>query len=220
MNFKLKLLAVFVTVSSFIACNDNKTETAKTETVTNNMKTDSVTGNMKEMKMSGGMMASMNTMMEKMSSMKMSGDFDMDFANMMIEHHQGAIDMSKEELANGTDETIKTMARNIITKQTADIGMLREMVQTGKPSGMKHGEGTMEKMHAEMKAQMPGMQMSGNTDKDFANMMIAHHEGGMKMSKALLANGMNNNLKVMAKKSISGETKEISEFKVWLAANK
>ncbi len=216
---KLKLLAAFVIAFSFIACSYNKTETAKTETVTDNMKTDSMAGNMDEMKSDGGLMASMATMMDKMSSIKMSGDFDMDYANMMIEHHQGALDMSNIELAKGSDETMKTMARNIITKQTADIVMLREMVQTGKPSGMKHGEGEMEKMHADMKTQMSSMQMTGNLDKDFATMMIAHHEGGMKMSKALLANGMNDKLKDMAKKSISGEMKEISEFKAWLGAN-
>ncbi len=44
--------------------------------------------------MNNGLMASMNTMMDKMNSMKMCGDFDLDFANMMIAHHQGAIDMS------------------------------------------------------------------------------------------------------------------------------
>ncbi len=43
--------------------------------------------------------------------------FDLDFANMMIIHHQGAIDMSNEELKSGTDEKMKKMAEKIITKQ-------------------------------------------------------------------------------------------------------
>jgi uncharacterized protein (DUF305 family) len=115
---------------------------------------------------------------------------------------------------------MKSMAQNIITKQTGDIAKLREFVQSYKPSGMKHGEGELKKMLADMKSVMQGMQMTGNTDKDFASMMISHHEEGMKMSKAQLSNGMSQELKNMAKKGISHETKEIAEFKTWLTANK
>ncbi|MEJ7680312.1 MAG: DUF305 domain-containing protein [Segetibacter sp.] len=70
------------------------------------------------------LMSVMNASMAKMESMKMTGDFDLDFANMLIEHHQGAVDMSKVEVAKGTDEKIKSMAQNIITKQTEEIGKL------------------------------------------------------------------------------------------------
>ncbi|MEO5562794.1 MAG: DUF305 domain-containing protein [Chitinophagaceae bacterium] len=128
-------------------------------------------------KMDNGIMSSMNFMMDKMSSMKMSSDFDLNYASMMIEHHQGALDMSNLELSKGTDEKMKTMAQNIITKQSGDIAKLRNLVQTYKPSGMKHGEGVMEKMHAHMKSGVQGMQMTGNTDKDYASMMIVHHKG-------------------------------------------
>jgi len=155
-----------------------------------------------------------------MSNMKMSGDFDMDYANMMIEHHQGAIDMSNIQLSKGADEKMKAKAQAIITKQSGDIAKLKKFVQTYKPSGMKHGEGEIEKMHAEMKTAMKAMPMSGNIDKDYAVMMISHHEGGMKMSKAQVKNGMSASLKDMAKKGISHETKEIAELKTWLSGNK
>lgn len=39
------------------------------------------------------------------------------------------------------------------------------------------------------------------------------------MSEALLSNGMSTQLKNMAKKGISAETKEIAEFKAWLSGN-
>ena len=138
----------------------------------------------------------------------------------MIEHHQGAVDMANIELSKGSDEKMKSMAQNIITKQTGEIAKLREFVQSYKPSGMKHGEGELKKMLGGMESAMQGMQMTGNTDKDFASMMISHHEEGMKMSKAQMSNGMSKELKDMAKKGISHETKEIAEFKTWLSANK
>lgn len=226
MKNKIKLsIALAIGMFFITSCNNDKT-TTKTENMDNTKMTDMENDTMdKKMDMEGmnmdnGLMGSMNTMMDKMSNMKMNGDFDLDYANMMIEHHQGALDMANIELSKGTDEKMKTMAQNIITKQTADIAKLKEFVQTYKPSGMKHGEGDMEKMQAEMKTAMKAMQMSGNTDRDFATMMISHHENGMKMSQAQVKNGMSETLKDMAKKGISQETKEIAEFKTWLSGNK
>ena len=57
-----------------------------------------------------GLMTSMNSMIDRMKKVQMSGDFDIDLANMMIEHHQGAIDMSEQEVSSGKDEKIKAMA--------------------------------------------------------------------------------------------------------------
>ncbi len=109
------------------------------------------------------------------------------------------------------------MAQNIITQQKEEQDKLRETIKRSKPSGMKHGEGELEKSMADMKASLGGMQMTGNPDKDFAMMMIAHHESAVKMAKLQATNGMNNKLKQMAKRMISDQTKEINEFKAWLA---
>ncbi len=222
-------LAITLTTGLFFftACN-NGTSTATdkdtTETATmSNTKNDTMDKkmNMDDMKKDNGLMSSMNTMMDKMSSMQMSGDFDMDFANMMIEHHQGAIDMSQEELKSGTDEKMKSMAQNIISMQKEEQSKLKEIVKNSKPMKMgdeKHDE--LSKEMDNMKADMSKMQMTGNTDKDFAMMMVSHHESAVKMSKDELSHGMNAELKKMAKKGIEDQTKEISEFKSWLSANK
>lgn len=68
------------------ATDTDKTDTAATSSMQSET-TDSKMSMSDTMKMDNGLMSSMNTMMDKMSSMKMSDDFDMDFANMMIEHH-------------------------------------------------------------------------------------------------------------------------------------
>jgi uncharacterized protein (DUF305 family) len=227
MNIKIKLSIVLAAgMYLFTSCHNDKTVTGTEKadsTKITNTKNDTMDTKMDAndmTKMDNGLMSSMNAMMDKMSNMKMSGDFDLDFANMMIEHHQGAIDMSNIEIAKGTDEKIRGMAKNIITSQTEEIGMLRETIKNFKASGMKHGEGALQKTHSEMKTAMSGMQMAGTTDKDFATMMISHHESAVKMFKAELANGMNDKLKQMAKKGIADQTKEIGEFKTWLAGNK
>ncbi len=223
MNTKIKLL-IAAGMFFFTACNDSTTTTTTDtdSTKMSNTTSDTMDKNMHmdNVKSDNGLMSAMNTMMDKMTSRKMTGDFDMDFVHMMIEHHQGAIEMSKIEVAKGTDEKIKGIAQNIISMQTEEIGKLQEIMKSYKMSGMKHGEGKLEKSMNDMKTKMSSMQMTDNTDKDFANMMISHHEGAIKMANLQVANGMNNDLKQLAKKEISDQTKEINEFKAWLSANK
>ncbi len=230
MYTKVKLLITLVTgVHIITSCNNNaatnadsKDSGATVSTQTDTMNNMNNNMNMADtMKMDNGLMTSMNTMMDKMSSMKMSGDFDLDFANMMIIHHQGAINMSNKELKSGIDNKMKNMAQTIITKQKAEVEKLQSIIQSYKPMKMdvgKHDE--LGEMTGEMKAKMSDMKMTGNMDKDFATMMISHHEDAVKMSKDELSHGMNASLKEMAKKGIDDQTKEITDFKTWLAANK
>lgn len=159
-------------------------------------------------------------MMNRMHSMKMSGDFDMDWANMMVEHHQGAVDMAQAELSQGKDEKMKSKAQEIITKQKDEQDKLREIVKNAKPSGMKHGEGELQKSMSDMSSGMITMQMSGNGDKDFATMMAAHHKEGIVMSKKEVEYGMNGQLKQMAQKGIIDQTKEVEELNAWLSSHK
>ncbi len=166
-------------------------------------------------------MVSMSAMMEKMNGMKMTGDFDIDFAAMMIEHHQGAIDMSEAESKSGSDAQMKAMAEMMIRIQKEEQNTLRDMIKNNKPVKMNMGQGdALSKAMEEMKTKIGAMQMTGNTDKDFAVMMIPHHESAVRMAKNELSYGMKTGLKQMAKKMITDQTKEINEFKKWLSAQK
>ena len=55
-----------------------------------------------------------------------SGDADVDFARMMIPHHQGAIDMARVELAQGKDPTLRAMAQDIVKAQEGKIATLKD----------------------------------------------------------------------------------------------
>ncbi len=48
-------------------------------------------------------------------------EFDRMWVRMMVEHHQGAVDMSKTELAQGSDAEAKDLAQKIIDAQEAEI---------------------------------------------------------------------------------------------------
>lgn len=77
--------------------------------------------------MQGGgmdMKAMMKDMNDKMSSMPMSGNQDVDFAMMMRIHHQGAIDMAQAELQAGKDPQMRKMANEIVAAQKKEIAQI------------------------------------------------------------------------------------------------
>lgn len=72
----------------------------------------------------GDMKGMMKDMNDKMSSMQMSGDQDVDFAMMMRVHHQGAINMAEIELNAGKEPEMKSMAKNVIASQKKEIARI------------------------------------------------------------------------------------------------
>jgi hypothetical protein len=54
-----------------------------------------------------------------------TGDVDHDFVQMMVPHHQGAIDMAVAELRYGHDERLKRIAQEIIVDQQQEIAAMR-----------------------------------------------------------------------------------------------
>ena len=70
------------------------------------------------------MKKSMDHMSHEMASMRMSGDADRDFALTMRIHHQGAIDMSRAQLATGKDPQMRKLANEIIAAQKKEIELI------------------------------------------------------------------------------------------------
>jgi len=66
----------------------------------------------------------MSDMQEKMSSTKMTGVPDVDFAIAMRVHHQGAIQMAQALLRDGKDPQMRVMAKDIIYAQKKEIAQL------------------------------------------------------------------------------------------------
>jgi uncharacterized protein (DUF305 family) len=69
-----------------------------------------------------------STAMDKMMAgmqVRRSGDVDRDFAEAMIPHHQGAIDMAEAELRYGRNEQLRRIAQEIIVDQQQEIAAMR-----------------------------------------------------------------------------------------------
>lgn len=77
----------------------------------------------------GSMMKNMNGMtMDDMTNSlrdKNGKEFDIEFVNQMIVHHEGAVEMAKLSESQASSEEIKNLSREIIEAQTAEIEMMR-----------------------------------------------------------------------------------------------
>lgn len=71
----------------------------------------------------------------------------------------------------------------------------------------------MEKMNRDM----VGVPMTGNPDRDFAAMMIPHHQGALDMSRVYLQEGKDPEMRRMAEKTIQDQEKDIRELREWMA---
>lgn len=91
-------------------------------------------------------------------------------------------------------------------------GMQHDQMKSGESDGSMKMHMAMQENHKKM----GDMQMSGDTDHDFAMMMRAHHQAGIDMAKAEVESGKNPEMIKEAKKIIASQQKDIEKFDAWL----
>ncbi|GGF14648.1 MULTISPECIES: DUF305 domain-containing protein [Flavobacterium] len=170
---------------------------------------------------SNKMMQKMHTMMTEMDGMTMKDDPDIDFATMMIMHHQGAIDMANLELQEGTNTEMKAKAKTIIDAQQKEIQQLQSILSGLILDNTDANFSTelmmsMKKMGTDADTQL----ITGDIDNDFATMMIVHHQAALDNASAYIHHGSNVELNTMAKMMVDLQTKEIIELAQWLIENR
>lgn len=78
----------------------------------------------------------MVVMDDGMQRAPMNGQADHDFIEMMLPHHQGAVDMAKAVLLYTKDPEIRNIALGIITEQQTEINIMQAWLKNhpGKPA--------------------------------------------------------------------------------------
>ena len=79
-----------------------------------------------------------------------------------------------------------------------------------------HEKNSMMDIMRQMNLTMDSMKMTGDTDHDFAAMMIVHHRAAIEMAQQQIDSGLDITLKKFAKKIIEDQTREIRELEQWL----
>lgn len=142
---------------------------------------------------------------------------DVEFATMMIPHHQQAIEMADLVPSRTQNAWLRGFAQQVKGAQQPEIDQLTEALKSwGKPVPDSHAEHQMDGMMTP--AQMADLEASSGADFDrkWITMMIAHHEGAVAMAKVELAKGENPQLRTMAQHIIDSQQAEITEMRAHL----
>lgn len=75
-----------------------------------------------------------------------------------------------------------------------------------------HSAGSMELHKIMMTGMKMPMKMTGNVDRDFAQMMIMHHQQALKMADVEIAKGGKPELKALAQKMKTAQQDEIKKL--------
>ncbi|MFM1778075.1 MAG: hypothetical protein RL741_693 [Actinomycetota bacterium] len=141
---------------------------------------------------------------------------DVMFLQMMIPHHEQAVEMSTLAETNSTNPEVLALAARIKAAQGPEIELMSKLLtDAGQAMMMDHSMGDngmlgMDDMSA----------LAAATGKDFDVLfltgMIAHHEGAIDMTNPV-TNSENIDVKKLAESIITSQTAEIAEMTKLLA---
>jgi uncharacterized protein (DUF305 family) len=159
--------------------------------------------------------------MDTGNSIPESADFndaDVMFAQMMIPHHEQAIEMSDIALNpnTGASAAVIALATQIKGAQDPEISQLKNLLTTwGMPTdmGSMDHSSMMDGMLSLEEMDVLGQLKGAEFDKAWAKGMIAHHEGAIEMANDVLANGKNSEILTLANAVVSGQSTEIETLK-------
>jgi uncharacterized protein (DUF305 family) len=132
----------------------------------------------------------------------------------MIEHHKGAIEMSRILLAQKITGHVADMAQQTIDKQMAEVAALEKLIATGNtdPTTAALYQPAQMAMHNAM------MAATGSDISDtWVRKMLEHHKGAIAMSDIALANGATGAVRAQIEKTKAGQQKDIDHIEGMLS---
>jgi uncharacterized protein (DUF305 family) len=153
---------------------------------------------------------------------------DQAFAQLMIPHHQQAIEMADLASKYAKSTLVKDLAAQIKDAQSPEIEKMTQWLQDwGAPKTMPSSDGDMGDMNmggmgtAGMmsEAEMNGLAKTRGTEFDqmWLQMMIAHHEGAIAMAQQVLDTTNNAEVTALANDVVQAQQLEIDTMQQLLA---
>lgn len=154
-------------------------------------------------------------------------EFDQLFIDMMVPHHQGAVEMAKIAQERAEHPEIKEMADVIIAGQDEEIIQMKNWRQAWYGSSDTPAMSEMPSLE-----DMPGMGGTGHAmdmqsevdqlrnasepfDLAFIDAMIPHHQSAIDAAQRVLNEAQRPELKELAQRIIAAQEKEIEQMKAW-----
>lgn len=159
---------------------------------------------------------------------------DISFAQLMIPHHEQAIEMADLALSQASSAGVRELAEDITSAQDPEIAQIKAWLSGwGAPeqmAGTTAADGSMD--HSGM--DMGGMTMAGmmsaedmqklreasgaDFDRMWLQMMIAHHQGAVAMARQVLAASDDPEVTKLAEAVVAGQTAEITTMQRLVAS--
>ena len=167
--------------------------------------------------MPGSMMNNGTTQIESASGVNTSDFSGMDimFAQMMIPHHQQAIDMSALAQTRALSPEVKALATKISAEQGPEIEQMRSWLKAANaPTDMGH-QMSMDGMLSDVEMEQLANASGAEFDQLFILGMIAHHEGAIDMAQ-MVVDSKNTEARELGKAIVEMQTAEIAELRALL----
>ncbi|MFB2980220.1 DUF305 domain-containing protein [Microseira sp. BLCC-F43] len=153
----------------------------------------------------------------------MMAQADRHFIEMMIPHHQGAIDMADLALRRAKHPEIRRLAQIIKRDQTREIQQMRTWYKawygTQVPATSMGGMGMMGMhRHGDMMGDLEALRNASDFDQEFIRQMIPHHEMALRMSSMALNHATKPEIRNLANSIIKSQTDEINQMRQFYLA--
>lgn len=159
----------------------------------------------------GSMLDIMRQMNEGIDSLKMTGNADKDYADLMIIHHKAAIDMAEMETSFGEHVKVARKAEQIAAVEKKEIAAFAAFTQRYFKSEK------LDSFNLEIVPVVKSMKhtthLTSTIDNQYIEMMIVHHKGAIDISKLYLKYAKDLKLKALARNIILSNQKEIRKLK-------
>ena len=135
---------------------------------------------------------------------------DIAFVQNMTVHHSQAVEMATYLYERTSDAGLKTMAYDIMLSQQGQIGMMQGWLELwGQPSVSVGGGMQMPGMATQEQVNALKTLPSHELEKQFLELMIRHHQGGVAMAQEELQKGSQPNVMRLADNIVKGQQAEI-----------
>lgn len=151
-------------------------------------------------------------------------DADTEFAQLMIVHHEGAVEMADLAVGQAESQDVRDLAGRISAAQGPEIEQMTSWLEAwGEESapmagheGMDHGGMEMDGMSQEEAMSHLESLSGAEFDRRFLELMIAHHRGAVEMAGTELEDGQNPQALELAQAIVDGQQAEITEMEQML----
>lgn len=141
---------------------------------------------------------------------------DIMFAQMMIPHHEQAIEMSTLAQGRASSQEVATLAAEILAEQQPEIDQMKQWLKAAKASeDMGHDMG-MGGMLTDDQMEELAAASGEEFDRLFLEGMILHHEGAIQMAQMVI-DSSNAEVKALAEAIVESQTTQIELMESLLA---